>query len=149
MLSNDFFTWSIKFNNFPGGRHFSKQLDAILKLFQHKTFCPVPYLQFIAMCAIPLEYGGFGSQFAWVIHDQTIRCLNVKMLTLKEKFLRNRIFLEFDILFLWINMYRVTHKGWGFKDDCTEFTLCFFIFMILYSCNKLVYFFAKSFDNLI
>ena len=65
LLSNVFFTWSIKFNNFPGGRHFSNQLDAILKLFKHKSFCPVPYLHFIAMRA-------FGLRWIWrVIHDQT------------------------------------------------------------------------------
>ena len=48
---------------------------------------------------------------------------------------------------LFLEIYRVVHKGWDYRDDCTELTLhCFIFFMIPWTC-KLVSFFSKSLNK--
>ena len=42
--------------------------------------------------------------------------------------------------------YRVTHKGWDFRDDCTKFILSRVLYMIPCNC-KLFSFLAKSFSK--
>ena len=45
---------------------------------------------------------------------------------------------------IWINLYiyRVTHKGWDFRDDCTEFIKLVFLHSGFLEDQKLADFYA-------